>query len=70
MVTWAVLPSGRKMPVDATPSERGNVELKTALDGTVRAEVIGTLAPRAGRVLHMSHFATCPFATSHRKASR
>jgi hypothetical protein len=62
-IVWAITTSGKKMPVDVTPSSIGNVVL--ALDGmNLYATVTSQDDPRPR---HTSHFATCPHAATHRK---
>lgn len=63
--------SGRKMPIDAEPSEDGNIMLHA--DG-LAAHVVprGTIAEvqSLGIGLHRSHFASCPQADAHRRTRR
>lgn len=61
-IVWAVTDVGKKMPVNAAPSERGNVILRRE-GGRVSAEVVGE--KRAG--LRVSHFTTCPNAGNWRR---
>jgi len=71
-IYFAKTSSGKPMPVDAEPSDQGNVLL--ALDADTRqlkAEVLGRgTEPPAGRNVYLSHFVTCPHSESHRKAHR
>lgn len=60
-IIWALTESGRQMPVDAEPSERGNLML--VRQGT--SVVVKVQAPAPG--LHRPHFATCPQAESWRR---
>ena len=68
-IVWVKTDSGKRMPVDAEPSEDGNVFV--ADDGPLRT---GCLVIVLGQpdlltdpdVRHKSHFATCPDADSHR----
>lgn len=75
-VIWTKTRNGKAMPVNAQPSERGNLAL-TEWD---RPEVGDTvilaehLNPRqadgmraAGRFTYVSHFSDCPNASEHRK---
>jgi hypothetical protein len=62
-ILWVWSIRHKKMPVDAEPSERGNLILTDAPGG-------GSMAVRArdgDRELYTSHFATCPNAKAHRK---
>jgi len=58
------------MPIDAAPSERGDIQIGV-VNGEVVAVVLGpesaAEAREAGRVLYVSHFATCPSAAEHRQ---
>jgi hypothetical protein len=71
-IYFAKTSSGKPMPVDAEPSDQGNVLL--AIDADTRqlkAEVLGRgTEPPAGRNVYLSHFVTCPHSESHRKAHR
>lgn len=63
---WARTQAGRNIPLDPTPSPKGNVEL-TADNFAV---VLGGRAADERRVdtdLYISHFATCPNASRHRR---
>lgn len=61
-IRWVVIEkSGKRMPVDSEPSITGNI----AVSGE-RASYV-TPDANATPMRHLSHFATCPNATSHRK---
>lgn len=64
-IIWAITQRGARMPVDAAPVPGGNVVLEHRKDGTVLARTQGELGGAAVR--HVSHFATCPGATHHRR---
>lgn len=49
-------PKGGWMPLDPEPNPAGNV----AIDGTMRAVVVGVGHPLHRGELYMPHFATCP----------
>lgn len=68
LVIWAcATSSGKLMPVDQTPIATGNI-LLTERDGQVWATVLSkTAALSAPKDRHVSHFATCPQAASHRR---
>lgn len=53
------------MPVDAEPSEDGNVELIE--EGRIRRAIVHTQPLLAPIPLHKPHWATCPSASEHRK---
>lgn len=65
-IVWATLPSGRRMPVDSDPSPVGQIRLDGTL-GVVLGEADATAARLAGEPLFISHFATCPDASEHRR---
>ncbi len=62
-ILWCKTEKGKAMPVDAEPSENGNVMLVGDVAKYVKP---GETLP--GIALHLSHFATCPNAAHHRKA--
>lgn len=69
-VIWVLTDASRaRMPVDPTPSPRGNLELRD--DDTEEPPIIARVVPlieREGRVdLHTSHFDSCPNADAHRR---
>lgn len=63
--------SGRRMPIDAVPTAKGNIMLH---DDGQAAHVVprGSLAEirSLGIDLYISHFATCPQASAHRRGRR
>lgn len=70
-IRWAKTPAGKRIPLDAIPDRaRGNVRL-----GFIGGEELAiVLAPgadlEAARIdgdLFLSHFATCPKASEHRR---
>lgn len=62
LVVWAMTDSGRWMPVDRLPDERGTLRLWTDAYNNLHVQH-DALAPRR----HRPHFATCPDAESWRK---
>lgn len=70
-ITWAFTHAGKRMPVDAKPTEGepgGNVTLMTMDDGRLIATVHGKpedIKPSFER--YTAHFVTCPNAARHRK---
>lgn len=81
-VIWATTQNGNRMPVDSEPVEGGNIVLSHRRVGEPPVAVyqrkmdIAKLAaehersPQGGPLrLFASHFATCPHAQSHRRAS-
>lgn len=61
-VTWCRTEKGKAMPVDPTPTERGNL----IVAGT--ACRVATLFDPPGERF-TSHFSSCPNAAQHRKKS-
>lgn len=61
-IIWAKTESGKSIPLDATPTERGNMVL---IDGTVRVVKGPHEYPEEDRFT--SHFATCPQHQQWRK---
>lgn len=72
-IVWAKTQRGERMPVDAEPSDNGNV-LVTGQPPNRRAGVLtrgqAEGARAVGQQLHLSHFVTCPHAGSHRSRRR
>ena len=66
-IVWATTSAGKAMPLDEAPTEKGSLVVchGTALTVTVATQV----DRRAGRQLFTSHFATCPHAAAHRRAT-
>lgn len=62
-ITWVSTTKDKAMPVDAEPSEHGNLMI---VDGT--AHVVPTDTPQLQPVpLYRSHFVTCVHADAWRK---
>jgi hypothetical protein len=73
-IFWGVIgQDGRKIPVDATATEDGNLSVDWPRDPEFppRVEALGVGVARArraaGESLYRTHFATCPNAAKHRK---
>lgn len=62
-IIWAYTAAGKRMPLDAAVSEHGTI----MLDGKGVASVVDLFNKAAGD-RYVSHFATCPNASKHRKA--
>ena len=60
-IMWCITSTGKRMPVDARESFRGNLTLEPQPDGELLARYV-----EAGTGTHTSHFATCPNAAEHR----
>lgn len=63
-IIWVETPSGRSMPLDAQPTEIGNIEINGDSIRFVKRDRNAT-TPR-----YVSHFSTCPDAAKHRKKKR
>lgn len=66
-IYWALTGAGKRMPVDAEPSQAGTVELRLR-SGAIVAIVHGS--PDGAGAWRTSHFATCPNADAHRRDKR
>lgn len=67
-IVWATTETGRHMPLDAVPTDTGNVAVHRDNTGQLRARVLkhGDLTA-AWELRGTSHFETCPNAAQHRK---
>lgn len=65
-ILWARTPADRLMPLDATPSDRGNVELVDERPGQAPLAIVHPQPPFLAGDLYLSHFATCPNADDWR----
>ena len=67
-IRWATTVNKKPIPLDAEPSEDGNVVF---VDLTDRVDVLGpegvVQAKLTNQILFMPHHATCPKADQHRK---
>lgn len=70
-IRWAMTSKGKRIPLDVGEHADGNLVLHedpmriaaTVAYGDGEAETLGIKGPRA-----LSHFATCPQASQHRRA--
>lgn len=65
-VIWVRTSTGKRMPVDAAPVPNGNIILNGGQ--AVYTQAGCTIGAPDGK-LYVSHFATCPNAKKHRKAT-
>lgn len=69
-IVWVLTRKGHRMPIDPEPGPDGNLEIDD--DGI--ANVLGdddiVRARFEGKALYLSHFATCPMASTHRRPRR
>lgn len=75
-IMWCVTEQGKRMPIDANPSEQGNVVVfECAETGTDMCRVVSKdematwSADESPLYVYTSHFATCPNAKQHRSKS-
>lgn len=69
-IRWVKMESGKRNPLDAEPTAKGNViveggagqERGVVLSGDELAHARETREP-----LYLSHFASCPYAATHRR---
>jgi hypothetical protein len=61
-IRWAVMPSGKRMPLDVTASASGNLVVVEP-----QRMLVGFAQPGDSRPRYTSHFATCPNAAAHRR---
>lgn len=65
-IRWVKMESGKRMPIDAQPSEQGNI----VIEGDWQIGRVLTkedLAQPATSPRFLSHFASCPHAVKHSK---
>lgn len=63
-IVWVITPTGKKMPVDAAPSERGTLRVFWD-DGADSLRAVVDRGHEGDR--YLSHFATCAHANDHRR---
>ncbi|MEU5939392.1 hypothetical protein ABZ807_09395 [Micromonospora sp. NPDC047548] len=66
-IIWAVTDRDKDMPVDAQPSDKGNVALSVDDKGRVRARVVPAHLAFGRKDLRLSHFVGCPDAPKWRR---
>jgi len=72
-IVWCETSTGARMPVDAAPSEDGNVILFPTVDHKWVAMVLSkdeAVRLDVKRERHKSHFATCPAAARFRRPKK
>lgn len=73
-IAFVRLPSGRRLPINPTPTDNGNVHVTGShLDTEPAARVINSQTDSlfdnaATTPTYTSHFATCPNANQHRRS--
>ena len=72
MIIWIRTPAGKNMPCDTEivtyRKQKGGKEKIVTLNGEVNSgEIVDTRAMDATGIGYISHFATCPNASKHRK---
>lgn len=63
-IAWANTSNNRRMPLDLTPREDGNVIIMNGIAHVMKA------GEETDRERYVSHFATCPNAKSHKRKDR
>lgn len=66
-IFYAATKAGKRIPINAVPDPKGNLVVRRAADGTVRAVPAKEAQPEELH-RHTSHFATCPDAADHRRS--
>jgi hypothetical protein len=72
-IVWCVTEQGKRMPIDAKPSDQGNVcmfecpETGTDMCRVISRDELATWSADEDGQMYTSHFATCPNAKRHRK---
>jgi hypothetical protein len=70
-ILWAETITGRRMPLDYEPSDKGNIILGLRRErpplALVQVEITRARLLSAGELLYTSHFASCPQASTHRR---
>lgn len=58
-ITWATLPSGRRIPIDPDPKPDGTIRLEADGQATVPNSADAAAARLAGEDLYLPHFESC-----------
>ena len=66
-VIWGTTASGKPLPIDPDPVEAGNLAVRPPGAQVRYLKLSDTIEPGEWRAV--SHFATCPNASLHRKSS-
>jgi len=69
-IDWALLPSGKRLPVDRASADdpKGNLAILRHPDGKLTVRYLKrSEQPEPGEHRAISHFASCPAASSFRK---
>lgn len=68
-IRWVETEKGKLMPIDPEPSAAGTILLRPQIDRKTLAIVGVPTEAFLGEPRYVSHFATCPDADRHRRAS-
>lgn len=68
-ITWVKTAAGKSMPLDAEPTEDGNVVLVNGLAVVLHARGAEGVAA-VGATRYTPHWATCPQSAQHRRNGR
>lgn len=66
-IIWAKTQKGKPMPLDAEPSEKGNIVLTDGVAVYLTKEALAHVPPAPGERRYVSHFATCVDAAKFRR---
>jgi hypothetical protein len=69
-VIWTVTHKGRRMMVNTDAGAPGSNLALTVVSGEVRSRVVAAHLAYGNPGLHLTHFATCPQANTHRRTRR
>lgn len=70
VILWAETEAGKRIPLDAVPVPGGNIEI-SRLNRTASQPPLAIVRGKpGGETDYVSHFATCKFASSHRRSKR
>jgi hypothetical protein len=63
-ILWVLTTAGNRMPLDRSPTERGNVDISSGV------AVVVSQGQGGGAPLYLSHHATCPHAAQYRETKK
>ena len=70
LIVWARhAETGKASPFDIEPDDSGNAVLWERHPGQFTYRIVGKAELELAGVVHVPHWATCPYAGSHRKSA-
>lgn len=66
-IIWTTTVNGKDMPVDAEPTEGGNIRVYRDPAGVIRSDVVKPALAFGRKNLRLCHFVKCPQAPKWRK---